>query len=213
MKRNEIVKSLINEGFSSKLLATFSDKQLNILNERVGIPSEKLKDPKVKEAIKNNPDVEFDLKEKNIVKKELEEKEDDCGCNQEIEECGDNKELEECGGNNIKELKEWVDKLVSKKYTQNITTKGEISEMIKKRLSETETMAPMPAQKAKKGHNGIPEFMSYDTIVDVLDAEPAVKPKVKPRTSPGVKPRTPFRPQPADNPGPNAMLENKKKKK
>jgi hypothetical protein len=193
MKRNEIVKILIKEGFSSKLLATFSDKQLKNLNERVGIKSEKLVDPKIKDAIKNNPDVEFDIEEKEL---------DECGCDKELEECDDKDNL-----------REWVDKLVSKKYPSTVTTKGEITEMIKKRISENETMSPMPAQKPRKGHNGIPEFMSYDEIVDVMDAEPSVKPKVKPRTEPTTRPRTPFRPAPADNPGPNAMLENKKKKK
>ena len=35
MKRNEIVESLLNEGFSEKTLVKFSDKQLNSLYERI----------------------------------------------------------------------------------------------------------------------------------------------------------------------------------
>lgn len=193
MKRNEVVNALIVEGFSSKLLATFSDKQLKTLSERFTVSMEKVKsDPKVAEFAKTN-DVEVTEKEGEI---------DECGCNKEIEECGDEMNL-----------KEWVDKIVSKKYPSTMTTKGEISEMIKKRLSENETMSPMPTNKPKKGHNGVPEFMSYDEIVDVMASpEPTTKPKT-PTTRPTTRPRTPFNPKPADNPGPNAIRENKRVKK
>jgi hypothetical protein len=66
--------------------------------------------------------------------------------------------------------------------------------------------------KVKKGHNGVPEFMSYDSIVAA--AEPTTKPA--PTKEPGTKtppkkdPRkTPFQPGPGPNPKPKALKETK----
>lgn len=115
----------------------------------------------------------------------------------------------------LKKLKEhsdeqtWVNKLVENKY-HSMTTKNEIMELIQTKLNEVETMAPMP-KKVKRGHNGIPEFMSYDAIKGsepaVAPTKPTTKPTTKPDTRP--KPKTPYQPGPGTNPKPKALSEKK----
>jgi hypothetical protein len=106
------------------------------------------------------------------------------------------------------EINEWVDSLVQKKYVP-FTQKGKIMETIKTKIKET--MQPMPESKPKKGHNGIPEWFSYDEIVKTAKhamAEPAPsKPApATPTKEPGTKEppkkspvKDPFR---RDNPNP-----------
>jgi hypothetical protein len=50
----------------------------------------------------------------------------------------------------------------------------------------------------KKGHNGLPEFMTYDAITSSQPAPTIAPPKTKPGTTPK---KTPFRPGPRVNPG------------
>jgi hypothetical protein len=60
------------------------------------------------------------------------------------------------------EVSEWVNDLAEKNY-HPFTSKGEIMELLVKKLNETETVVPMP-KKAKIGHNSVPEFMTYNAI-------------------------------------------------
>jgi hypothetical protein len=63
--------------------------------------------------------------------------------------------------------------------------------------------------KVKTGHNGIPEFMTYDEISNTENAEPLTKPApTKPKTSPTIKPKTPYQPGPGKNPKPKAQKRN-----
>jgi hypothetical protein len=97
-------------------------------------------------------------------------------------------------------IKKWVLSLSENKY-HSFTSKNEIMELIKTKLNEVETASiPMPSTKARKGHNGVPEFMSYDAIVD---SDTTTKPITKPDTKPVTKP-TPFGPGTRENPGPSA---------
>lgn len=107
-------------------------------------------------------------------------------------------------------IKDWVRTLAENNY-HSFTSKKEIMNLISEKMNSTETMQPMPA-KAKKGHNGIPEFMTYDAIKS--SGSPAVAP-TKPKVAPGTKPsqptkpkKTPFRPTPQIQPNPEAMREN-----
>jgi hypothetical protein len=97
-------------------------------------------------------------------------------------------------------------------------------------------------KNVKKGHNGIPEFMSYDSIMDTVkkktqptkdiaevdddyadqtygDGAPApAKPKTRPetptRTKPGKRPNfDPFKPGPGIDPRPKAGVRTLKNKK
>jgi hypothetical protein len=110
-----------------------------------------------------------------------------------------------------KETKNWVNNLVENEKFHSFTSKNEIMELIKSKLTESNTMTQV-GPKVNKGHNGIPEFMTYDAISTA--AEPTTKPKptTKPGTKPGEKPKTPYQPGPGPNPKPKAMYEEKKSK-
>lgn len=213
MNREKIVSQLIKEGFSEKTLVRFNDSQLKslakkILSEQTVVQQEPKtvydsKDPKqvaaLNQALKNPSQL------KNIEVKEVEGEEEYC------EECDPNKE----------EMNEWVKKVIEKNY-HSVATKGAILETIKVKIQEKATMIPMPG-KAKKGHNGIPEFMTYDSIVSSTKPEEApVQPEVIPDTPTREKPkreddprRAPFRnpnEEPAVNPDPKATAKRKIKK-
>ena len=116
------------------------------------------------------------------------------------------------------EIKNWVKGLVENEEFHSFTSKNEIMELIQTKLNESETMV-QHGPKVKKGHNNVPEFMTYDAIVD---AEPKTAPsKPAPTTKPGTKPtptrredprKTPFQPGPGPNPKPKAKIAEEKKK-
>jgi hypothetical protein len=113
---------------------------------------------------------------------------------------------------NNHEIEEWVLDLAESKYT-HFTSKNDIMKIINEKM---ETFQPMPISKAKKGHNDVPEFMTYDAIVgnqpspapnpsqpDVIPDTPT-KPEERPR------PKTPYQPGPGVNPKPKALFEKEK---
>ena len=201
MKRNEIVEKLIKEGFSEKTLVKFNDIQLNKLATKI------LGEEKVMIS-KNSPTYAADLELAKKEKKTIETYEGE----EEIEE--DEIITPE---DKTKELNEWVKNVIKKNY-HAVATKGDVMEAIKARIEEAETMVPMPA-KGKKGHNGIPEFMTYDAITDAGQPSEAPtrretptrerptrekEPSENPRKSPFRNPdKTPGQ-QPLVNPKPKA---------
>jgi hypothetical protein len=238
MKRNEIVEKLMNEGFSEKTLVNFTDKQLTNLSERilseqvkkgsVVMPKTSTNPMDVKKMTDQGLNVELREKElkggqkkidanKNgkidaedfkmlLKKKKSEDKCSDCGEDEKNCKC-DHSHMDE----STKEVKNWVKNLVETKQFHSFTSKNEIMKLIQTKLNESETMV-QHGSKVKKGHNNIPEFMSYDAIVTA--AEPATKPA--PTKDPGTKtppkkdPRkTPFQPGPGPNPKPKALKETK----
>lgn len=236
MKRNEIVQSLLNEGFSEKTLINFSDRQLFNLAER--ILGESL--ITTLDAIKKSPALQTAAKDPNQTIKLVGEEEPSAGLSKEKksdvvkkakkgEDIGKKgkgfekivKKAKESGADdpeavaasamwkNIKrenvEVKSWVKQIANENF-HNFTSKNEIMEMIQLKLQENEV-----GPNVKKGHNGIPEFMSYDMISDTeTSSEPITKPApTKPKTSPGVKPKTPYQPGPGKNPKPKALKEDK----
>lgn len=136
------------------------------------------------------------------------------------DECGKVESKCKCKKEDVKEIKNWVKGLVENKEFHSFTSKNEIMELIQSKLNESETMTHQFGPKVKKGHNGIPEFMSYDAIVS---AEPKTAPsKPAPSTKPGTKPtptrredprKTPFQPGPGENPKPKAKMAEEKKVK
>jgi hypothetical protein len=152
-------------------------------------------------------------KSKNFEKKTKSKKCADCGEYTKDCKCDDS-HLEE-----NRNIKNWVKNLVENKEFHSFTSKNEIMELIQTKLNESETMTHQFGPKVKKGHNGIPEFMSYDAIVS---AEPKTAPsKPAPSTKPGTKPtptrredprKTPFQPGPGPNPKPKAKIAEEKKK-
>lgn len=115
---------------------------------------------------------------------------------------------------NVSEVEEWVLNLSESKYSQ-FTSKNDIMNIISEKMETT--FQPMPSTKAKKGHNGVPEFMTYDSIVAAAEPAPApTKPDVdtptKPKT-PGKPSIDPFEPGPGTDPKPKALAEKKKSSK
>ena len=108
---------------------------------------------------------------------------------------------------NVSEIEEWVLDLTESKYSQ-FTSKNDIMKIINEKM---ETFQPMPMSKAKKGHNGIPEFMTYDAIVGNQPApspnpsQPDVLPDAPPKEKDKPKPKTPYQPGPGVDPKPKAM--------
>ena len=135
------------------------------------------------------------------------------------EECEKVESKCKCKKEDVKEVKNWVKGLVENKEFHSFTSKNEIMELIQSKLTESNTMV-QHGPKVKKGHNGIPEFMSYDAIVS---AEPKTAPsKPAPQTKPGTRPtptrredprKTPFQPGPGPNPKPKAKIAEEKKVK
>lgn len=202
MKRNELVKSLMEEGFSEKTLVNFSDKQLITFASRILGEADIMiskKDPNATQKIE-------DAKNKN---QSIETYEEEIKGDESSDE--NSKEKKDKVSKNIKkgkkfEIKNWVKQVTNENF-HSFTSKNEIMEMIQFKLKEQEV-----GSKVKKGHNGIPEFMSYDVIsgTETIDAEPTTKPApVKPKTNPGTKPRTPYQPGPGKNPKPKALKETK----
>jgi hypothetical protein len=135
------------------------------------------------------------------------------------DECGKVGTKCKCKKEDVKEIKNWVKGLVENKEFHSFTSKNEIMELIQTKLNESDTMV-QHGPKVKKGHNGIPEFMSYDAIAS---AEPKTAPsKPAPSTKPGTRPtptrredprKTPFQPGPGTNPKPKAKMAEEKKVK
>ena len=154
--------------------------------------------------------------------KALEKSKEDFPQLKNIKKCDECEKVEskcKCKKVDVKEIKNWVKGLVENKEFHSFTSKNEIMELIQTKLTESETMTHQFGPKVKKGHNGIPEFMSYDAIVS---AEPKTAPsKPAPQTKPGTKPtptrredprKTPFQPGPGENPKPKAKIAEEKKK-
>ena len=239
MKRNEMVKTLLNEGFSEKTLVGFSDKQLSDLHVRLfGEEKGSVVVPKgtnpadVKKMTDQGLNVELREKKKEVGE-ELKGKQKNIDKNKngkidsedfkllrkkkEVKEelKGNQKKIDKNKNGKIdpedfkllrkkKDVKEWVENLANENF-HSFTSKNEIMELIKTKLNEVEV-----GPNVKKGHNGIPEFMSYEAILDVQDSSTITKPApTKPKVNPGIKPKTPYQPGPGKNPKPKALKEKK----
>lgn len=203
MKRIELVKMLVKEGMSEKTLVNFSDRQLEMLSEKLFkeatkgalIMSKTTPLDTVKKATESGVNVE--LREKLVGKQKNIDKNKNGKIDAEDFELLKKKE----------KLKEWIDVLVDKNY-HSVTTKADILETISKKVKETAN--PMPAGKPKNGHNGMKEFMEY--------SKPETKPEEKPDTEtiPAPDPdKTPSKPKihPGKNPNPGVQPGPKAKKK
>lgn len=115
---------------------------------------------------------------------------------------------------NKNEIEEWVLNLAESKFS-TFTSKGDIMSVITEKVKEA--AIAMPATKPTKGHNGVPEFMTFDAIVgtqpETTPAQPDIDTPVKPETpEKPSKPKTPYQPGPGTDPKPKAMGEEKKVK-
>lgn len=209
--RKDIVKKLISEGFNRNTLIMMSDNELKTLcktlfNESVMIKA-------------NAPTAAADIAAAKKAGKTIETyegKENVCAvCGMKNCKCKDKKHGKKTknvkGKKENTEIKEWVLSLAESKFTK-FTSKKDIMGIINEKVMETSK--PMP-RKAKIGHNGVPEFMTYDSIVGnnpstaPSPSQPEVSPDAPPREKPN-KPKTPYQPGPGTNPKPKALAEKKK---
>jgi len=200
MKRNVIVEKLIKEGFSEKTLVKFSDNQLSQLFERVvsEVTTQvatvyNAKDPNDVNALNSlisNPAGLVAAQKKGAVKVQSSEGEEI-----ETKQKGSKKNSKQVKsiGKKPSEVKEWVKSLAEENF-HNFTSKNEIMELINIKLNESEIQH---GPNVKKGHNNVPEFMSYEAITASGPAVAPTKPSptTKPGTKPGKpKPQTPYQP-------------------
>ena len=203
MKRNEIVQSLLKEGFSEKTLVNFSDKQLTTLASRILGEADIMiskKDPLVNQKIKDAKDKNQSIETYEEEMKEVSEdkKCKDCGCTKseckckKCDKCDCTKSECKCKKSNIKE---WVSEVTNKKF-HSFTSKNEIMEMIQFKLQEA-------GPNVKVGHNGTPEFMTYEAAPEPSKPGTDAPVREKPTTKPGKPKReNPF--EPKHNPKPKA---------
>lgn len=209
MNRKLIIEKLLMEGFTENTLSRLDDKAIFALAKTVLKEEDVMiskKDPqfqqKIAAAKKGNKTIE--TYESNVCPV--------CGmkdCECKDKKHGDVNKKEE----NVSEVEEWVLNLAESKYSQ-FTSKKDIMNIISEKM---ETFQPMPG-KAKKGHNGVPEFMTYDSIKDSgtetkpspSPNQPDVIPDAPPTEKPS-KPKTPYQPGPGTNPKPKALAEKKNK--
>jgi hypothetical protein len=189
MKRSEIIEKLLSEGFTEKTLSRLGDVQLQILAKTV-LKENTMMIPKEKVQ-----DIEAAKKSKQtfVTYEETEVSEDES--------------TEEKN-----EVEEWVLNLAESKFS-TFASKSDIMSVITEKVKEA--AIAMPATKPTKGHNGVPEFMTFDAIVgtqpETTPAQPEVIPDAPPTEKPS-KPKTPYQPGPGTDPKPKAMGEEKKVK-
>jgi hypothetical protein len=210
--RKEFVRKLLSEGFNRNTIIMMSDNELKTLcktlfNESVMVKA-------------NAPTAAVDIanaKKQGKTIETYEGKEDVCPiCGMKECTCKDKKHGKKTknvkGKKENTEIKEWVLSLAESKFTK-FTSKKDIMGIINEKVIETSK--PMP-RKAKIGHNGVPEFMTYDSIVGNNPStapspnQPEVSPDAPPKEKPN-KPKTPYQPGPGTNPKPKALSEKKNK--
>jgi len=118
MKRTDIIKKLISEGFTDKFLSKLTDKQIKDLSERV-LSEEVLNIPKSDQA---------SIEKAKSDNKQFVTYEGEVGEGEELTH--DKKPSKKPSKNSKKEMKEWVEGVVKKNYHPEVTTKKEIYEMI-----------------------------------------------------------------------------------
>ena len=210
--RKEFVRKLLSEGFNRSTIIMMSDNELKTLcktlfNESVMVKA-------------GSPTASVDIanaKKQGKTIETYEGKEDVCPiCGMKECSCKDKKHGKKT--KNIKgkkentELSEWVLSLAESKFTK-FTSKKDIMGIINEKVMTTSN--PMPG-KAKIGHNGVPEFMTYDMIKGNQPStapspnQPEVLPDAPPREKPD-KPKkgNPYQPGPGTDPKPQASTRKK----
>ncbi len=186
MKRIDIIKKLIGEGFSEKTLVGFNDKQLEKLSAKVLREGLKVK----ADDIKSDPALADKLKDKDVT---IVPEEDDTV---ETIKKGDLKQKK--SALNMKKLNAFVESVVDKKF-HTLATKKEISELIKEKfnnITEKNTISKLP--------EFIGEFEMAEPAVKPAPVKPGIDtPKREKPRHPGQRPLDPNK-QPIPNPAPKA---------
>lgn len=182
MNRVDTISKLIKEGFSEKTLVSFNDKQLEKFSKKILGEGLKVK----ADDLKSDPALADKLKDKDVTvvpEEKIEEPKGKKMTKKDVKEIVSKNKIKRL---DLKKLNEFVEGVVDKKF-HNLTTKGEISELVKEKIG---------------GLSGKTQISEFEM------AEPAVKPDVKPAP---VKPDTdrPRRERPR-HPGQRPQDPNKK---
>lgn len=131
MKRSELVKALLSEGFSDKTLSILSDNQINVLAERIlGEAIEK----QIKKVTYSPSEVSAaKTKGQGITVNGSVTMDKDGGMT--VTQGEQDMSEEEDEDEDTESLNEWVGNLVQNNY-HSIVKKGEISEIIKNKVNE-----------------------------------------------------------------------------
>ena len=235
MKRTDIIEKLLKEGFTEKTLSRMSDKNISTLSKTI-LGEQELKGSVVmsKDKARSNPTdiktvtdkgINVELREKKLINKKSinkksKEKDVDENIHNNITMGGilnskgtagynpDTKKQDDDYAKSVrnksnskeekKEIEEWVLNLAENNFTQ-FTSKKDIMSIINKNIQEA-------------SHNGIPEFMTYDSIKSAGEQPEPSQPGVEPETIPDTPTRpektprkTPYTPGPGPDHKPKAF--------
>lgn len=194
MKRIDIIKKLLKEGFTERTLSMLDDKQLVSLNkimvnEQMGTTTGSVIASKMKTPISDIKNLT-----KSGINVELREKDNP---EEEEEEVYERRRKRGLKNRSSK----WVKNIVENKYFHNFTSKGDIVKLIKRKLNESseEELPDFLTSKAIKNNKRKSSQVEEDTIT-----KPTTKPKEKEKTR-----KNPFNPGPKPKTGPQAKYKNK----
>ena len=180
MKRVNIIKQLINEGFTDKFLSKLNDRQLKDLSERV-LSEQTLNIPKDDKASIDQA--------KNEKKQFVTYEEDMEEASSPEQQAAIAVSMKKSGKKPKKEMNEWVEGVIKKNYHTNVTTKKEIYEMIgslsdsadklvdSKKMFDVDEQEPSPS----KPDTDTPVREKPTTRPDRPKRENPFEPKHKPR--------------------------------
>lgn len=180
MKRVNIIKQLINEGFTDKFLSKLNDRQLKDLSERV-LSEQTLNIPKDDKASIDQA--------KNEKKQFVTYEEDMEEASSPEQQAAIAVSMKKSGKKPKKEMNEWVEGVIKKNYHTNVTTKKEIYEMIgslsdsadklvdSKKMFDVDEQLPSPS----KPGTDTPVREKPTTRPDRPKRENPFEPKHKPR--------------------------------
>ena len=179
MKRPELVKKLMNEGLSEKLLSNLTDKQLKDLSERV------LSEATYEVSADKVDSIKGKVGDKDVIKVS---EEDELEVSEEDTQEGE-----------VDEVNEWVEGLVKSNYHPEVTTKKEMYEMIGSLSDSADALGDAKRMFSSDGNivdEQSPQPSEPDTDAPVRE---------KPTTKPGKPKReNPF--EPKHKPKPKAVL-------
>jgi len=232
MKRNEIIQKLINEGFSSKTLVNFTDKQLNDLSSRMlseqeagsgAVIMKKGSNPTdIKRVTDSGMNVELREKEEGGLNDVDKLKSDEISKIWNHIKGGEEPSRKEMKLDIFKYMKKHdctLDSLKDKclkesqlemtEWVSNLAETNYHSFTSKNEIMELISMKLNESELHEfgpgvtTGHNGIPEWFSSKSITGNNPAPVIAPPKTKPGTTP--KRKNPYQPGPGPNPRPDAL--------
>lgn len=136
MDRSKLIDKLISEGFEFKTLSILNDKQLVLLSTRV-LSEQTTTVPPQTTVINRSTNPTVNVSSNNPKIKDIVTNLNKNGVNVNVTEEDKESEVNENDELDKNEMSEWVEGLVNENY-HPITTKGEITSLIKEKLTESQ---------------------------------------------------------------------------